>query len=317
MVSNLDLVKKVDVVPYPHETQYKKFVENVYFLYSHDGSFQLGFLIQPVAKAIEEYPQYFLFSKTENKISFHPSLDSIAKREEVLMEIGTNWRSHSLFETLKGWRNEKYTIYDNNGLPYFHLERSMCPLFGVVMYGVHINGYLKSENGNYKLWVPRRAANKPTYPGMLDNTVAGGLGFPYGPLETCYKECYEEAGLEEEYVSKHIKSCGVVSYLYQLSPGEYQYESGLVQPEVEYVYDIEMDVSIIPHPVDHESEDFRLMDIAEVKKRLANHEFKDNCAAIIIDFMIRHSLITPESEPDYIQITNKLHRFLPLPLKNN
>lgn len=315
MQSCLEVIKKVDVVPYPHEAGYIEFKENVYTLISHDGSFQLGYLILPVVNALKEYPKFFQISSLNRFVQFDSSLDTIEAREKALETIGNEWRSKSLFKTLYGWRNEEYTIFSKERKPYFHLERSMCPLFGLVMYGVHINGYLRLSTGEYMLWVPRRAADKPTYPGMLDNTVAGGLGYPYGPLETCIKECYEEAGLPQEYVESNLKSCGVVSYLYQVKPKDYSSESGLVQPEVEYVYDLMMDTQVIPHPVDHESEDFKLMGIPEIKEKILMGEFKDNCAAIIIDFMIRHSIITPEDEPDFIEISSRLHRFLPFALR--
>lgn len=319
MLTNLQLVKKVDVVPYPHECGFEEFEKSVYFLYSHDGRFHVGYVLRPIYQKLTEFPQYFTNSNSNpNRIQFHESLDTLEKRENALMEIGQKWRKAEIFDTLKGWRDEKYVIYEQNGIdPYFKLERAMCPLFGVAMYGVHINGYVVTQEGEYKIWVPRRAKNKPTYPGMLDNTVAGGLGYPYGPWETCIKECWEEAGLSKEYVEKNLKSCGVVSYLYQLNGGEYSHESGTVQPEVEYVYDLKMDLDTKPFPVDHESEDFRLMDMKEVKERLSNGEFKDNCGAIIIDFMIRHGFITAENEKDFIEISSRLHRYLTVSIKRN
>lgn len=43
-------------------------------------------------------------------------------------------------------------------------------------YGVHINGYVgdAAAAGGHRLWVARRSATKPTWPGMLDHIVAGG-----------------------------------------------------------------------------------------------------------------------------------------------
>lgn len=315
MNSLLQVIRKVDVVPYPHETQYEDFTQNVYTLCSHDRSFALGYLLKLVVDEMRHFAEIFEVDYLNRKVAFHEKLNTKELREEALRIVGEKWKRENKFETLRGWRNEEYTIYDQNKEPYFNLERSMCPLFGVVMYGVHINGYVKNELGEYSLWIPRRAQDKPTYPGMLDNTVGGGLGYPYGPLETVYKECYEEAGLEASYLKERMYSCGMISYLYQLKPYDFETELGLVQPEVEYIYDIEMDSETIPHPVDHESEDFRLMTIGEIKTRLFNGEFKDNCGAVIIDFMIRHSLITPELEPDYLEINSRLHRFLPFPTK--
>jgi len=44
-------------------------------------------------------------------------------------------------------------------------------LLGVKQYGVHMNGYVKTKDGEYKLWIAKRSLTKATYPGMLDNMV--------------------------------------------------------------------------------------------------------------------------------------------------
>lgn len=41
-------------------------------------------------------------------------------------------------------------------------------------YGVHMNGYIEKDDQKY-LWIGKRSEVKPTYPGMLDHLVAGGL----------------------------------------------------------------------------------------------------------------------------------------------
>ena len=38
-------------------------------------------------------------------------------------------------------------------------------------YGVHMNGYLLTDDGKFKMWIGRRSATKPTFPGLLDNMV--------------------------------------------------------------------------------------------------------------------------------------------------
>ena len=161
------------------------------------------------------------------------------------------------------------------------IERAFSVLLGVVTYGVHINGYVppeNSSNGKLKFWVPRRSATKPTYPGKLDNTVAGGLGYPYGLTETVIKECFEEAGLEEEFVKSHIKSTGVVSYMYLTKDGR-------VQPEVEYTYDIKFDdEENIIKPQDGKLKTFNFWMLIKYWKNFITKEFKPNCGLIIVDF---------------------------------
>lgn len=87
----------------------------------------------------------------------------------------------------------------------------------------------------------------------------------------------------------------------------------MMQPEVEYIYDIKLDASIIPKPCDDEVEDFRLYTVEELKQALANGEFKPNCAIVLIDFFIRHGILTPENEPDYLEIMGRMHRRLEFP----
>jgi hypothetical protein len=52
------------------------------------------------------------------------------------------------------------------------MERSATPLFGVVTYGVHMTVYVPpTQSQPMKIWTPKRSENKPTFPGMLDNSV--------------------------------------------------------------------------------------------------------------------------------------------------
>lgn len=57
---------------------------------------------------------------------------------------------------------------------------------------------------------------------------------------------------------------------------------------------------------DGEVEDFRLLDVEEVADLIQNtDEFKDNCNLVIIDFFVRHGLITPE-QPGYLDLVSRL-----------
>ena len=88
-----------------------------------------------------------------------------------------------------GWRNELYQIYHPptstapslfpsrspdapvGGTMFnkaFTLERAACAIFGVATFGVHLHAY-EGEGDEMKVWVPRRAKSKATYPGLLDS----------------------------------------------------------------------------------------------------------------------------------------------------
>jgi len=74
------------------------------------------------------------------------------------------------------------------------MERAACPHFGVRAWGVHMNGYVRCDDALH-MWVATRARDKPTYPGMLDNMVAGGQPHGIGLYDNMVKECAEEAGI--------------------------------------------------------------------------------------------------------------------------
>lgn len=66
-------------------------------------------------------------------------------------------------------------------------------------------------------------------------------------------------------------------------------------------------------PADGEAESFELIDHATVLTLLRTHQFKPNCALVLLDFFVRHGVLTPENERDYAAIVALLHAPLHLP----
>ena len=87
----------------------------------------------------------------------------------------------------------------------------------------------------------------------------------------------------------------------------------MMQPEVQYVYDLELPEDTVPKPGDDEVEEFYLWSVEEVQEAMRKGEFKPNCALVVLDFLIRHGILTTESERDYIEIVSRLHRKLEFP----
>ena len=87
---------------------------------------------------------------------------------------------------------------------------------GVVTYGVHMTAFVSDPDASHgmKLWIPRRAAGKQTYGGMLDNTVAGGMATGEDPFECLIRESDEEASLPGKLVRQNATPHGTISYIY-------------------------------------------------------------------------------------------------------
>lgn len=230
------------------------------------------------------------------------------------------------WKVLDKWRGELYAVFGEGGEEVFRIERSASPLFGVVTYGVHLTAYTITNSSDdsaqsekqMKIWVPRRSKTKQTYPGMLDNTVAGGITAGEAPFESVVREAMEEASLPESLVRKRAKAVGCVTY-FHIRDSRAGGETGLLQPECQYVYDLDLTpdvegMEVVCKPNDDEVEAFELLSVEEVLKALGKEEFKPNCAVVMIDFLVRHGIITRENERDYIEICSRLHRRLDFPI---
>lgn len=272
----------------------------------------LGYILNTVVEKFPWSTKHWQIDPTARTVTLLAPPDVTPEhRSKMVEESIAEAVKHGRFEVLKGWRNEKYPIFGPGGEYLFEMERSASPLFGIVTYGAHMTGYVEDAAG-LRIWVPRRARNKQTYPGMLDNTVAGGMCTGEKPFECIVREAMEEASLPESVVRASIRARGCVTYTH-VRDSRAGGEVGLLQPEVEYVYDVKLDPSVIPRPGDNEVEEFKLLSVQEVQQALARGEFKPNCAIIMIDFFIRHGLLTAENEPDYLDILARLHRRLEYP----
>ncbi|CAL3962631.1 unnamed protein product [Diplocarpon coronariae] len=314
--SNLDLINECDVFPYPPTAAYTSLISTLYTLISPSGT-PIGYLTEPIFNALAKVPSSL---KGELEVS-HISRTVLAfqqpterERSAAVAATCAYWRTHDKFAVLKGWRDELYPVYDLDNKLLFSVERSASCLFGVVTYGVHMMAYTRDENASYgmKIWVARRAKTKQTYPGMLDNTVAGGMATGEEPLESIVRECAEEASLPEDLVRANIKAQGTVTYSY-IREGRAGGETGLLQPECQYIFDLELPKETICRPNDSEVEGFVLWSVEEVKEALGRGEFKPNCAVVVLDFFVRKGILTVENERNYEEVVKRLHRELEFP----
>lgn len=190
------------------------------------------------------------------------------------------------------------------------IERSAFSLFGIIGRGAHMTVYSRTDDG-LKFWIARRSAAKSTYPNMLDQAVAGGVARGETPLECIIREAGEEAGLSPERVRNSVVATGTVSW-FNISDERAGGEVGLMNPGILYTYDLDVPSSGVEfQAVEGDISKFHLMGLSDVLKALHQGDFKPSCAMVMLDFLIRHGLITAENEPDYGEMVSRLHRKLP------
>ncbi|KAK0964222.1 hypothetical protein LTR91_018607 [Friedmanniomyces endolithicus] len=321
--SNLDLINECDNFPY-YQTNPKLFFAHIntyYALYIADyPGTELGYILPSVAAVLRGLPDWRVDDHDRSLTLVTGSTET--ERSKIVAMTTSALRATDHFKILRGWRDELYPVYGPNRDLLFSIERAASALFGIVTYGVHMTAYTRSkrpkseaevggDEEEMQIWVPRRAATKQTYGGMLDNTVAGGVATGESVLEAMVRESVEEASLPEDLVRKHAEAVGAVTYFHirdQRAGGE----TRLLQPECQYVYDLELPESVVPKPSDDEVEGFELMGVEEVKEALRQGEFKPNCALVLLDFFVRHGILTAKDE-GYIEMVARLHRRLEFP----
>lgn len=214
----------------------------------------------------------------------------------------------NVYKCIGGRHSELFLMPD---LPYrVVIERFACSLFGIATRGAHLTAYTRVSSGAIKIWVPRRSQNVGTWKGKLDSTVAGGVAADETPYENIIREAAEEASLPANLVQQHVKQVGALTYIGRSVAGENGWEDGMIIPDIVSVFDIELPDDITPRPCDDEVKEFYLMGIDEIKAAMLRKEFKPNSAVIMIDFFVRHGILTIEQEPDYIEIVQRMHRRL-------
>ncbi|XP_066469358.1 uncharacterized protein [Tiliqua scincoides] len=266
---------------------------------------QVGHVSQSVAKCLQHYPAVFsVFQADEASacIELNKQLVSFEQRTSAVQGVLKELREQQAFPCLKEWREELYSVMRYFcDTPLFSMERAATPLLGVKRYGAHLNGYTWRKGQMY-MWLARRALNKPTYPGLLDNLAAGGIATELGVRETLVKECQEEACIPAS-LSAQAKAVGTISYTYEGT-------HGTIYPECQFVFDLELPEEFVPQVGDGEVQEFYLWPLDKVKEAIGSADFKPNCAMVALDFLIRHSYIEPDKEPHYVELVEGLHRKL-------
>lgn len=274
----------------------------------------IGLVIPSVATVFGTYPGWKYDESTSPKTLTLTGGHDESSRSALVAETVKQLREKKQSDVLEKWRNELKPAYGPSGELLFSIERSAIVLLGLVSYGIHMVAYTRSEDtGELKLWISKRSMKVAVYPGLLDNTVAGGISTGEIRCDAMVREAHEGASLPPDLVRQKVKACGTLSYLGALT-SEAGGEVGLLQPDIHFLFEIELHHDVKPSPGDDEVEWYQLWDIGRIKEALAAGQFKPNFSLLIRDFFIRHGILNEQNEPDYVEISARLHRMLEFPV---
>jgi 8-oxo-dGTP pyrophosphatase MutT (NUDIX family) len=304
------LTDKICSLPYPEQVPEYTLATSEFYRFclketwdeNTPGFVTIGYILPSVVERMLWISSFVVdHDKRIVSIKYAPGEDVETKAISEQLNLA---REKDSFSILRRWMDEIYRILDISRE--VRMERAGSALFGIHTVGVHIMAFCRDQEGSMKLWIPRRAATK-TYPGMLDNTVGGGITVEEDQFECMLREAEEEASLPKHVVKDRAQAVGTIAYFY-IRDARAGGETGLLQPSTHHLYDLELPTDVVPKPADKDVEEFYLWTPEETMVALREGKFKPNSAVAWIDFFIRHSYITAKNEPDYLKLVSRIHR---------
>jgi isopentenyldiphosphate isomerase len=253
------------------------------------GAERAGYLHRDFAPLVTSRSGFF--SRREAGWQLDPALDTPHRRTDAVHAFLLQLRDEGQFGRL--WRDEPYPVTWNFcDPPLMTMERAAVPWFGVRAFGPHMTGYVRRRDGLH-IWVARRSYSKPTFPGELDNTVAGGQPAGIGLHDNLTKECAEEASIPGTLAAE-AKAVSFISYVNQSGPQ--------LKPDLMICFDLELPEGFTPRANDGEVHAFELWPAQRVFETVRDTvAFKYNCNLVLIDFFVRHGLIAAD-DPQFVPI---------------
>ncbi len=256
-----------------------------------------GLVGPQLASRLRDFPDVFI--RDSCALELNKRLSTVRDRTSAVSDLLDRLREDSFIGPL---RNEPYAVaHRPGGEALMIIDRSAATAFGVISTGFHLNGTIGAGT-DLAMWIARRAMSKMTFPGQLDNMVAGGQPATITLAENVRKECHEEASIPEA-LARQAVPVSLVSYIMKSNDG--------LRRHVMYIYDLDLPPEFVPRPFDGEVDSFALTPIRQVAETVRNRPdaFKFNCNLVIIDFLIRHGMIGPD-HPDYFDLVAGLRRTL-------
>ena len=258
------------------------------------GDQHVGWVRHDFAPHLAEFPTTFV--ATADTVVLHPDLGSVDDRSAAMAGALAKLRDRGL---VPGWRDELYPVGRGFDQPcLMRMERAATPLFGVLSYGVNVNGLVRRNDGLH-VWVGRRSPHKQVDPNMLDLLAGGGQPLGISVADNLVKECWEEAGVPA-VLARSARPASVITLQIEATEG--------LRVGLQFNYDLFLPPDFQPRNTDGEVAEFILMSVSDVMERLRMaDDFMYDIALAKIDLLIRHGFIGPD-EPDYLALFAGLRR---------
>lgn len=252
------------------------------------GDRTVGWVKHDFAERLRDWPD--IFAVEDEVVALVPDLQDFDARSRALDRVIGELVGAGIIDHRHG---ERYPVTaGDRKRALCVIDRAAAPYFGIRAFGQHINGFVR-EGDELHMWIARRSVHKRTFPGRLDNMVAGGLPYAMSLEDNLIKECEEEASIPAE-LARRARPVSEISYRAETVRG--------FKLDTMYCYDLELPRGLPPRCNDDEVDSFQLLPLSEVMSIVRDTEqMKPNSAVTIIDFLVRYGRIDP-SDADYAAV---------------
>ena len=243
---------------------------------------QVGWVRRQDVVKLARWPD--VFELTDTRVVLSARYDTVDARS---MALASAIGALAAEGAIPGWRDEIYAIRNRfDDPPLAYIERAASRFFGTQTYAVHLNGIVEYAVAPGELWIARRSDTKATDPGMLDNVVAGGIGWGFSLAETIVKECWEEAGIPEEIAARAV--AGRTAHVLQSLPEG-------TQAEQIFIYDLALPEDFAPRNQDGEVGEHRLARIEDVAQAIEEGAMTVDASLATLDCLLRRRWIDEDA----------------------
>ena len=225
------------------------------------------------------------------------ALDTPDKRTAAMRAFLLELRERGQFGKL--WREEAYPVtWAFTDPPLMAMERAAVPWFGVRAFGPHMTGYVRRKDGLH-IWVPRRSYDQADLPRPARQHRRRRPAGRHRPARQ------PDQGMCRGSVDPaSARRAGQGGELHQLP----QPVRPAAQARPHDCFDLELPEDFTPRANDGEVHSFELWPVRRVFETVRDTtEFKYNCNLVLIDFFVRHGLLSAD-DPQFLAIVSGLKK---------
>lgn len=167
------------------------------------------------------------------------------------------------------WQDELKSVDGPDSRMVFTMEPAAATLPGMTIHNIQLSVLTRPAYGEQpSIWARKRSQGIEFYPVLLGTAASEIDPTNEEPLEAAIWCAAEQASSGRGHCQAHIKSCGTVLYIHSHKDHASGREVGPVQPQVDYLSELELPAETRPGAAVDEVESFQPCEVDRIEIEL-------------------------------------------------